>query len=156
MQRLEGCLAFFWWFLLFFFLNCSHTVISMQCTKDIKQNMSIATRLSATAKLGNCRTLFMCDYVFSEHKRLDNVNWILLEMEGISIEDKLVFIRSDCNESQIRQSLWEVVWNRSRNEDIDNRAYASLEWREMKFSVCLMYLHKPFILMRQHKMRTSK
>ena len=47
----------------------------------------------------------MCDYVFSEHKRLDNINWILLEMKGISIEDKLVFIRPDCNELQIRQSF---------------------------------------------------
>ena len=44
----------------------------------------------------------MCDYVFSEHKHLDNVNLILLEMKGISIEDKLVFIRPDRNESQIR------------------------------------------------------
>ena len=74
----------------------------MQCTKDIKQNMSIATQLSATATLGNCRTLFMCNYVFSEHKRLDNVNWIFLKMKGISIEDKLVFVQSDRNESQIR------------------------------------------------------
>ena len=70
-------------------------MISVQCTKDIKQNMSIATQLSATATLGNCRMLFMCDYVFSEHKRLDNVNWILLEIKGILIEDKLVFIRLD-------------------------------------------------------------
>ena len=54
-------------------------VLCVQCTKDIKQNMNIAMRLSATATLGNCRTLFMCDYVFSEHKRLDNVNVILLE-----------------------------------------------------------------------------
>ena len=64
--------------------------------------MSIATRLSVTATLGNCRTLFMCNYLFSEHKHLDNVNWILLEMKGILIEDKLVFIRSDRNKSQIR------------------------------------------------------
>ena len=68
--------------------------------------MNIAMRLSATATLGNCRMLFMCDYVFSKHKRLDNVNWILLEMKGISIEDKLVFIRPDCNESQIRRSFY--------------------------------------------------
>ena len=77
-------------------------VLCVQCTKDIKHNMSIATQLSATATLGNCRMLFMCDYVFSEHKHLDNVNWIFLEMKGISIEDKLVFIRLDHNESQIR------------------------------------------------------
>ena len=38
--------------------------------------------------------LFMCNYVFSEHKRLDNVNLILLEMKGISIEDKLVFYKA--------------------------------------------------------------
>ena len=54
-------------------------VLCVQCTKDIKQNMNIETRLSVTATLGNCRTLFMCDYVFSEHKRLDNINVILLE-----------------------------------------------------------------------------
>ena len=64
--------------------------------------MSIVMQLSVTATLGNCRTLFMCNYVFSEHKRLDNVNWIFLEMKGISIEDKLVFIRSDRNKLQIR------------------------------------------------------
>ena len=56
-------------------------VLCVQCTKDIKQNMNIATWLSVTATLGNCRMLFMCDYVFSEHKRLDNVNVILLEMK---------------------------------------------------------------------------
>ena len=77
----------------------------MQCTKDIKQSMSTAMQLSATATLGNCRTLFICDYVFSEHKHLDNINWIFLEMKGMSIGDKLVFIRSDRNELQIRQSL---------------------------------------------------
>ena len=80
-------------------------MISVQCTKDIKQNLSIAMRLSATATLGNCRTLFMCDYVFLEHKHLDNINWILLEMKGILIEDNLVFIRSDRNKLQIRWSL---------------------------------------------------
>ena len=52
-------------------------VLCVQCTKNIKQNMSIATRLSVTAILGNCRMLFICDYVFTEHKHLDNEHFTL-------------------------------------------------------------------------------
>ena len=84
-------------------------VLCMQCTKNIKQNMSLATWLGATATLGNCRMLFICDYVFSEHKCLDNVNRVSLKQKiGIGITMKIAIIEF----------------------------YASLKWRETNF-LCL-------------------
>ena len=61
----------------------------MQCTKKIKQTMSIEMRLSVTATLGNCRMLFICNYVFTEHKHLDNINRFSLKLKICQTEDKL-------------------------------------------------------------------
>ena len=66
--------------------------------------MSIAARLSVTATLGNCRMLFICDYVFSEHKCLDNVNWVSLKLKICQTEDKLADMGLNCNKLQIKQS----------------------------------------------------
>ena len=68
--------------------------------KKIKQTMSIVTRLSATATLGNCRMLFICDYVFSEHKCLDNINQFSLKLKICQTEDKLEDMWSNRNELQ--------------------------------------------------------
>ena len=72
--------------------------------KNIIQTMSIAMWLSVTATLGNCRMLFICDYVFSEHKRLDNVNRVSLKLKICQTEDKLADMGSNCNKLQIKQS----------------------------------------------------
>ena len=72
----------------------------MQCTKKNNQTISTATQLSVTTTLGNCRMLFICDYVFSEHKHLDNINWFSLKLNICQMKDKLGDMELNCNELQ--------------------------------------------------------
>ena len=62
--------------------------------------MSIVMQLSVTATLGNCRMLFICDYVFSEHKCLDNINQFSLKLKIYQTKDKLEDTGLNRNESQ--------------------------------------------------------